>query len=130
MTFYGPADAFFICLHSAVILFNLFGWIWHATRRANLILLLATGASWIFLGAFYGLGYCPLTDWHYQVLWDAGVHDLPRSYIAYICERYSGWRPPALATDIVTALAFAGALIASLSVNWKDWRRAKAQARP
>lgn len=125
MTLYGPADAFFLCLHSLVIVFNLCGWIWRKTRRANLLLLTATGASWVILGTFYGLGYCPLTDWHYQVLWQAGVHDLPRSYIAYMCERLSGWRPPPLATDVVTAFTFACALAVSLVVNWRDWRKAR-----
>jgi len=123
MTLVNPTDGFFLLLHTAVILFNLFGWCWAATRRANLILLLATAASWIGLGAFYGLGYCPLTDWHYQALWEAGVTDLPRSYIAYMCERISGWRPPALATDVVTAGAFASALIASITLNIRDYRR-------
>lgn len=124
MIFYGPADAFFLVLHTVVIGFNLFGWCWRATRRANLLLLLATAASWTLLGAFYGLGYCPLTDWHYQALVDAGVSDLPRSYIAYMSERLSGWRPPAFATDVVTALVFGTALLASLTLNIRDWRRA------
>ena len=123
MTFYGPADAFFLCLHTMVIGFNLFGWCWSATRRANLWLLLATAASWFGLGLFYGLGYCPLTDWHYQVLVDAGVSDLPRSYIAYMGERLFHWRPPAQATDAVTALCFAAALAASVVSNWRDYRR-------
>lgn len=126
MTFHGPADAFFVVLHSAVIGFNLFGWCWLRARRANLMLLLATAASWTLLGAFYGLGYCPLTDWHYQVLMDAGVSDLPRSYIAYMFERVSGWRPPALATDVATAVVFAAALAVSLTLNIRDWRRARA----
>lgn len=123
MTLVSPADGFYLLLHTAVIFFNLFGWYWQTTRRANLMLLLATAASWIGLGLFYGLGYCPLTEWHYQALVDAGVTDLPRSYIAYITERLSGWRPPAFATDVVTACAFGGALITSITLNLRDYKR-------
>lgn len=123
MTLVSPADGFYLLLHTAVIFFNLFGWYWPTTRRANLMLLLATATSWIGLGLFYGLGYCPLTDWHYQALVDAGVTDLPRSYIAYIAERLSGWRPPALATDVVTTCAFGGALITSITLNLRDYKR-------
>lgn len=126
MTFYNAADGFYLILHTAVILFNLFGWCWYKTRRANLFLLLATAASWTLLGLYTGvLGYCPLTDWHYQALVNAGVSDLPRSYIAYISERFIGWRPPAFATDVVTAYAFGTALCVSMALNFRDWRRAK-----
>ncbi|MCK5838377.1 MAG: DUF2784 family protein, partial [Bacteroidales bacterium] len=62
------ADTFFIIFHTALTLFNLFGWIWQKTRKLNLIILLLTGFSWFGLGIFYGIGYCPLTDWHYRVL--------------------------------------------------------------
>ncbi|HPF94086.1 MAG TPA: DUF2784 family protein, partial [Tenuifilaceae bacterium] len=61
-------DVFFVAFHTLLIAFNLFGWIWWRTRKANLITLLLTGLSWIGLGLFFGIGYCPLTDWHWQVL--------------------------------------------------------------
>ncbi|MCD4791284.1 MAG: DUF2784 domain-containing protein, partial [Bacteroidales bacterium] len=73
-------DTFFVVFHTALIIFNLFGWIWKPTRRLNLITLLLTGASWFILGIFYGIGYCPLTDWHWQVLHKLGIYDVPNSY--------------------------------------------------
>jgi len=67
--FYRILDIFFVVFHTSVILFNLFGWIWRKTRKYNLILLVITGASWLILGLIVGtLGYCPLTDWHFDVL--------------------------------------------------------------
>jgi len=62
-----------------VILFNLFGWIFRPLRKANLIVLALTGASWFILGIFYGIGYCPLTDWHFKLLYKHGQHALPDS---------------------------------------------------
>ena len=60
------ADIFFVVFHTALILFNMAGWIWKKTRLANLITLLLTGSSWLVLGLIVGsLGYCPLTDWHF-----------------------------------------------------------------
>jgi hypothetical protein len=80
-------DLFFIVFHTSVVLFNSFGWIWKKTRLPNLILLLLTGFSWFILGIFYGIGYCPLTDWHFKVLAQLGVTDLPDSYIKYLIGR-------------------------------------------
>lgn len=122
---YGPADLFFLVLHSGVILFNLLGWMLPATRVANLLLLLATVASWLILGQFYGLGYCPLTDWHYQVLVSAGATGLPPSWIVHVIERFSGWRPPAFWADVATVTFLAAALMISARLNWLDYRRRK-----
>lgn len=80
-------DLFFIVFHTCLIVFNLFGWIWKYTRKINLITLLLTGSSWFILGLFYGIGYCPLTEWHWEVLHRLGHSDLQDSYISYLFER-------------------------------------------
>ncbi|MDH4059101.1 MAG: DUF2784 domain-containing protein [Cyclobacteriaceae bacterium] len=85
MISYKLLDGLFMVLHPAIILFNLFGWIPRKTRKANLILLLLTGASWFVLGIWKGIGYCPLTDWHFKVLRKLGQTDLPYSYIFIHC---------------------------------------------
>lgn len=109
---------FFQVFHIGLILFNLFGWIGRKTAPFNLGTLLLTAASWILLAPFYGLGYCPLTDWHYDILWQLGHFDLPRSYIAYLVESVSGYRPPADLTDFFTGLFFGLALLASVVRNY------------
>jgi len=114
---------FFQVFHVALILFNLTGWIWKKTAPYNLGTLLLTAASWILLAPFYGLGYCPLTDWHYQILWRLGEFDLPRSYIAYLVESITTVRPPADLTDLFTGLFFGSALIASVIRNISLWPR-------
>ena len=111
-------DYFFIVFHSLVIIVNLFGWIWKKTRKLNLILLTLTGLSWGVLGIFYGMGYCPLTDWHFSVLYKLGEYGLPNSYIKYFLERLTGFTFDAVLIDNLTLIFFIMALVASLLVNF------------
>ena len=120
MLTYKLLDWFFMVLHPAIIIFNLFGWIPKKTRQGNLLLLLLTGASWFILGIWKGIGYCPLTDWHFQTLYKLGETDLPYSYVAYLMERLLGWRFSDKVTDILTVSLFTGALICTVTLNLKD----------
>jgi Protein of Unknown function (DUF2784) len=70
----------FFTLHSAWILFNCLGWVWRKTRVWHLVTVSLTALSWFGLGVWYGWGYCPCTDWHWQVRARLGYHD-PPSYI-------------------------------------------------
>ncbi|PCH91072.1 MAG: hypothetical protein COB85_09620 [Bacteroidetes bacterium] len=115
-------DITFLVIHTAVILFNLFGWIWKLTRKANLILLLSTAGSWFILGIWYGIGYCPLTDWHWQVLRKMGNNNLPNSYVKYIFDRIFGTDINAGTADIWVAVLFGAALIISIHLNARTKR--------
>jgi hypothetical protein len=117
-------DIFFTLFHTVFILFNLFGWIWPATRRWNLAALLLTGLSWSVAGIWYGLGYCPLTDWHFQILDKLGHQDLPLSYIQFLIKRISGWDTGANTADIATGAGYATALLVSGYFNLKGfWKK-------
>jgi len=120
--FYRILDIFFVVFHTSVILFNLFGWIWRKTRKYNLILLVITGASWLILGLIVGtLGYCPLTDWHFDVLEKLGETDLPTSYVKYLADRLTGLDFDSSLVDKVTLYAFLAALGLSLFLNIRDY---------
>jgi len=122
--FYRIVDIFFVLFHTSLTLFNIFGWIWKKTRMANLITLALTGASWLFLGLLVGmLGYCPLTDWHFNILYRLGETDLPTSYIKYLIDRFTGLDVNAILVDKVTLYTFVAALAISLFLNLRDWRR-------
>jgi hypothetical protein len=115
-------DIFFVVFHTSVIIFNLFGWIWRKTRKYNLILLVITGASWLFLGLIVGtLGYCPLTDWHFTILNKLGVSDLPSSYVKYLVDRLTGLDLNPSLVDNVTLYAFLAAIGFSLFFNLRDF---------
>jgi hypothetical protein len=113
-------DIFFLVFHSALILFNLFGWIWKKTRKLNLITLSLTGLSWVGLGIFFGWGYCFLTDWHWRVLQKLGISDLPDSYVQYLLGRILGIRISAIEADYLTGIFFLLALMLSVYLNLKN----------
>lgn len=116
-------DLFFLIFHAGFTLFNALGWIWRKTRKLNLFTLLLTAMSWLGLGAFYGIGYCPLTDWHYRILHKLGHVGLPNSYIQYLIERLTGLRPPSDLTEAGTAVVLVIALICSCVLNYRDRKK-------
>ena len=81
-------DIFLTIFHVGITLFNTFGWMHPRTRKAHLLCLITTLVSWLGFGLFYGLGYCFLTDWHYQILEKRGFDDLPYSFITFVIERF------------------------------------------
>ncbi len=111
-------DYFFVVFHTLLIFFNLTGWIWKQTRKLHLVTVLLTGGSWLILGLFYGLGYCPLTDWHFTVLVKLGAHDLPLSYIQYLIERLTGADLSAQLIDIATLVGYLLVLALSIYFNF------------
>jgi hypothetical protein len=121
---YRILDLFFVIFHTSLTLFNLFGWIWKKTRMANLITLSITGSSWLFLGLIVGmLGYCPLTDWHFSILYKLGKTDLPTSYIKYLADRLTGLDIDQTLVDNATLYGFIIALAISLLINFIDCRK-------
>jgi len=114
-------DIFFVVFHSALVVFNIFGWIWKKTRIYNLITLLLTGASWSVLGFIIGTpGYCPFTDWHFRILTKLGKTDLPNSYIKYLADRITGLDFDASMIDHITLFSFLAALGLSVFLNIRD----------
>ncbi|MCC5921935.1 MAG: DUF2784 domain-containing protein [Cyclobacteriaceae bacterium] len=71
------ADLFFTAFHTLFIVFNVVGWAFEKTRKTHLVTISLTLMSWGVLGIWYGFGYCPLTDWHWQVLRALGETELP-----------------------------------------------------
>ncbi|TVR84309.1 MAG: DUF2784 family protein [Saprospirales bacterium] len=119
------ADYFFLLFHTSLIFFNLFGWVIQSLRVWNLVTLLLTALSWFGLGIFYGIGYCPLTDWHWTVLQELGHTHLPASYVQYLFERLIGWSITPLTADYLTVSSFFMALVLSIILNIRDYRRKK-----
>ena len=110
-------DGFLTLLHLLVIGFNLLGWIWKTTRRLHLYCVLLTAGSWLLLGIWYGIGYCPITDWQWQVKNKLGEHNLPNSFIKYQVDKLTGadFNPDVI--DIVTGTSFAVVALLSLYLN-------------
>ena len=88
-------DWFFVVFHWSLVAFNLTGWIWRRTVKAQLMTLGLTFLSWFGLGIVYGWGYCPCTDWHWDVKRQLGETGLPASYVKYYLDFVTGlsWDP-------------------------------------
>jgi len=128
---YRILDIFFVIFHTSLTLFNMFGWIWRKTRLANLITLTLTGGSWLILGMMVGMiGYCPLTDWHFNILYKLGKTDLPISYIKYLADRLTGLDFDQTLIDNATLYGFIIALIISLLLNARDSRKRWLEKQP
>ncbi len=120
---YAFLDKFFFIFHSVLIVFSLFGWFWKKTRLANLVVLSLTGFSWFFLGIWYGFGFCPSTDWHWQVRMKLGHDNMPQSYIKFLMDSLTGLDVNSTLVDMGTLVFFLLALFASIVTNVRDWRK-------
>ena len=75
------------------------------------------------------IGYCPLTDWHFNILYKLGKTDLPTSYIKYLVDRLTGLDINQSLVDNATLYGFLAALAISLLLNIRDLRKKNATKR-
>src|SRR5688572_12900083 len=99
--------------------FNLFGWIWRKTRRLHLIFAGVTLASWFILGIWYGMGYCPITEWQWNLKEQLGETNLPASFVEYHFEKISGRDVSSGFVDAITLGSFLVAIAFSLYFNFR-----------
>jgi len=118
-------NKFFFVFHSFLIVFILVGWAWKKTRKLNLVVILLIVFSWFILGIWYGYGYCPSTDWHWQVRMKLGYTDMPSSYIEFLIESLTGWNVSRKLVDILALVFLILAFAASLVTNMKNRKRRK-----
>src|ERR1044071_7236960 len=100
------ADLFFTCLHLAIIMFNMLGWTWPKARKIHLIVVGLTLSSWFILGIWYGWGYCPITDWQWEIKERLGESNLPNSFIKYFADKLTGKNFPPASVDRATLISF------------------------
>jgi hypothetical protein len=115
--------------HTALILFNLTGWMWRKTRRLHLGVLLLTVLSWTVLGIWYGFGYCPSTHWHWLVRLELGYRDMPASYIKFLLDSLTGLEADPALVDTFAVVFLVAALVLSVVANLRDRRARRRSAR-
>lgn len=118
-------DYIFLVFHSVYTLFNIFGWIWQKTRVVHLITLLLTLFSWLLMGIWYGLGYCFLTDWHWDVRTALGKPPDSSSYIHFLIRETTGLDFPAPLVDGGVVVVFSVCFLLSIGLNLRDYKRRK-----
>jgi hypothetical protein len=111
-------DVSLTVLHLVIILFNLFGWMFRSTRKLHLICIILTASSWFILGIWYGMGYCPLTDWQWKIKERLGEHNLPSNFIEYFAEKIFRTDFSSQLVDTVIAVCFGIAALLSVYVNF------------
>ena len=116
-------DVLLTIVHLAITGFNLFGWIPKATRKAHLISILCTAASWFLLGIWFGFGYCPFTDWQWRVKEELGERNLPSNFIEYFAEKVTGKDFDAQFVSKMIGICFALVSIISIYLNFFKRRK-------
>lgn len=112
-------DGFFLVFHGLWVAFILFAWLAPRLRVAHLLVCLLTVASWLVLGMRYGWGYCPFTDWHWQILLAQGETNLPRSYLVYVLDRFAGIEANVAWVDGAAVIGLGAAFCLSLALWWR-----------
>ena len=126
---YAFLDKFFFIFHSSLIVFNLFGWIWKKTRLANLIVILMTAFSWTFFGIWYGFGFCPCTEWHWQVRAKLGTYDMPSTYTKFLIDSLTGLDANPILVDTLSVSLLILAFAASVFTNMRAWKKKRKETR-
>lgn len=101
-------------LHLTVVGINILGWMVPRLRTLAALMQLGTLGCWVSFGLAKGWwGYCPLTDWHWQVLRAQGVANLPPNYISYVLQE---WMDITLPYSMVTGI-IAGCFAMAMLIN-------------
>ncbi len=116
----------FFVFHTSWILFNCVGWIWRQTRSWQLATVSLTALSWFGLGIWYGWGYCPSTDWHWQVRARLGHHD-PPSYIQLVINELAGIDLGPEGADALALVTLTAAVLISIVLNVRDRVRSRCE---
>ena len=111
-------DILLTLVHLVLIGFNLFAWIIRRWRRAHLITVAATAGSWFVLGIWFGTGYCPITDWQWQVKEKLGESNLPASFVKYMADKLTGQDFEPAFIDGITLGTFVMAAILAVYFNF------------
>lgn len=111
-------DILLTIVHLAIVGFNLFGWIPKVTRKAHFISILLTAGSWLLLGIWFGIGYCPFTDWQWQVKEKLGEINLPSNFIEYFGEKITGKDFDAQLVNNLITVCFSLVALISIYLNF------------
>ena len=117
-------DWMLLLLHALLVLFNMVGWAWKRTRVLHLVTVGLTAFSWFVIGAFWGWGYCPCTDWHAQIRRQLGHADAGSTWLQQMIHRFFGFSLSRSTADWITGSVFAFIVLATL-VAWTRERRRK-----
>jgi Protein of Unknown function (DUF2784) len=112
----------FFVFHTSWIAFNCLGWMWRRTRPWQLATASLTALSWFGLGLWYGWGYCPCTDWHWQIRARLGFDD-PPSYIQLLIRELTGIELAPGAANALAVVTLAASAFLGTALSVRDRKR-------
>lgn len=119
-------NVIFFVAHTALIIFNLTGWLFPRTRRLHLICIGATLFSWVIMGAYHGFGYCLCTDWHFQIRRQLGLPINVNTYLQLMGQVFFGIHMDRFTSDVLAG----GGLLLILVFTLFVWLRRTDSDRP
>ena len=74
-------------LHASLVIFAITGWAFDSTRKFHFWTVLCILFAWLVIGYWLGTtGYCPITDFHWDLKRALGEVNLPNSFIKYMLD--------------------------------------------
>lgn len=102
--------------HMGIILFVISAWIFPSLRLYHLLFILLMLSSWFVLGQWFGIGYCPITDWHWRIKQRFNRECPQGGYINELLKIISPQLSPAL-VDRGVMMTAGALLLISITVN-------------
>jgi len=106
-------NIFFHLIHLSLIFFFLFGWLFEKMQLPHFILSLLILFSWFGLGAFFGFGYCLVTDIQWKIKRRLKQEPPTEFYMKYIIDKVTGLDTNPTFINGMTTYIFFGILIIS-----------------
>ena len=112
------ADYFLAVFHVGLTLFNLIGWASVTTRRIHMVTLLLTLCSWLLMGIWKGMGYCLVTDVHWEIKRRLGQHVYTGSCIKYYLDMWTGADFTIATVNVATTIAMVALVVITVYMNF------------
>lgn len=103
--------------HVSIIVFVLVGWVFPSLRRFHFVLLVLILSSWFILGRWLGVGYCPISDWHWKLKGSLGEGRPEGTYIHHVLQKLTGKTLNSPRVDKMTTLVTLTLATLSLVLN-------------
>ena len=104
----------FHLIHLSIIFFFLFGWLFEKTRLPHFILSILILLSWFGLGAFFGFGYCLVTDMQWKIKRRINQEPSTEFYVKYMIDKVTGLDTNPRFINRMTTYIYFGILIISI----------------
>ena len=115
------ADHALNIFHLAIVIMLLTGWMSYRTRRLHRWVVSITVICWTAVAWAMGKkpGYCPVTDWHWQIKRLRGEKDIPSSYIDYLLRKVGLQFNPDL-IDLAAMITLGLIVLVTLFLWWRE----------